>query len=98
MKNYNIEVLKDAAKRLLFDMSSEEYNTLLNEFDIVTKQMEILGKNSSLDAFEPMEFPFDCTTTFLREDVPGEPLAREEALKNSKRKVGGQIKLPKVVQ
>lgn len=98
MKEYNIEVLKDAAKRLLFDMSNEEYITLEKEFDIVTKQMNILGSNKSLDNFEPMEFPFECTTTFLREDVPAEPLPREEALKNSKRKVGGQIKLPKVVQ
>lgn len=98
MKNYNIEVLKDAAKRLLFDMSEQEYETLLNEFDIVTKQMEMLGNNKSLDEFEPLEFPFECTTSFLREDIPGEPLPREEALKNSKRKIGGQIKLPKVVQ
>lgn len=98
MKEYNIEVLKDAAKRLLFDMSEEEYATLEKEFDIVTKQMKILGSDKTIDAYEPMTFPFECTTTFLREDVPGTPLTREEALKNSKRKVGGQIKLPKVVQ
>ena len=43
MKEYNIEVLKDAAKRLLFDMSEAEYETMLKEFDIVTKQMNIMG-------------------------------------------------------
>ena len=98
MKEYNINVLKDAAKRLLFDMSENEYETLLNEFDIVTKQMNIIGSNKTIDSYEPMAFPFECSTSFLREDVPEEPLPREEALKNSKRKVGGQIKLPKVVQ
>ena len=98
MKNYDINVLKDAAKRLLFDMSENEYETLNKEFDVITKQMELLGKNESLDSFEPMAFPFECTTSFLREDEPTQPLDREEALKNSKRKVGGQIKLPKVVQ
>lgn len=98
MKEYNINVLKDAAKRLLFDMSENEYETLLNEFDIVTKQMDIIGSNKTIDSYEPMAFPFECSTSFLREDVPEEPLPREEALKNSKRKVGGQIKLPKVVQ
>lgn len=98
MKNYDINVLKDAAKRLLFDMSENEYETLLKEFDVLTKQMELLGKNESLDSHEPMTFPFECTTAYLREDKPGEPLPREEALKNSKRKIGGQIKLPKVVQ
>lgn len=98
MKEYNIEVLKDAAKRLLFDMSESEYETLLKEFDIVTKQMDIIGSNKDIDKYEPMAFPFECSTSFMREDIPEEPLSREDALKNSKRKVGGQIKLPKVVQ
>ena len=98
MKEYNIEVLKDAAKRLLFDMSESEYETLLDEFNIVTKQMNIIGSNLEIEKYEPMAFPFECSTSFLREDVPEEPLSREEALRNSKRKIGGQIKLPKVVQ
>ena len=98
MKEYNIDVLKDAANRLLLDMSEDEYKTLLNEFDIVTKQMKSLNENSALDKLEPMVFPFEIYTTELREDIAEEPLSREQALKNSQRKVGGQIKLPKVVQ
>ena len=98
MKEYNIEVLKDAANRLLLDMSEPEYQTLLSEFDIVTKQMKAIGDNNELDKIEPMVFPFEIYTTELREDVAEEPLSREEALRNSRRKVGGQIKLPKVVQ
>ena len=98
MKEYNINVLKDAANRLLLDMSEDEYKTLLDEFDIVTKQMKAIGNNKELDKIEPMVFPFEIFTTELREDVAKEPLTREQALKNSQRKVGGQIKLPKVVQ
>lgn len=98
MKAYNIEVLKDAAHRLLLDMSDEEYDTLLNEFDIIIKQMNVIGSNESLDNYEPMTFPFECKTSYLREDIPCEPLTREEALRNANHKAGGQIKLPKVVQ
>jgi len=97
MKEYNKEVLKDAAHRLLFDMSEAEYDTLLKEFDIIIKQMKLIGSNSSIDEYEPMTFPFECTTDFLREDEPIEPLTREEALRNANSKAGGQIKLPKVV-
>lgn len=97
MKEYNIEILKDAANRLLFDMSEDEYKTLLSEFDIVIKQMKLIGENCSIDSYEPMVFPFECSTSYLREDVPSEPLPREEALKNTSRKAGGQIKLPRVV-
>lgn len=98
MKEYNINVLKDAANRLLLDMSESEYETLLSEFDIVTKQMKAIGDNKTIDQYEPMFFPFEVFTTELREDVAEQPLSREDAIRNSQRKVGGQIKLPKVVQ
>ena len=97
MKNYNIEILKDAANRLLFDMSDEEYQTLLLEFNVVIKQMKIIGEDFSIDSYEPMTFPFECSTSYLREDIPSEPQSREDALKNTSRKAGGQIKLPRVV-
>ncbi len=98
MKEYNKEVLKDAAHRLLFDMSEEEYDTLLDEFSIIIKQMNVIGEHPEIDKFEPMTFPFDCTTSYLREDIPSTPLSKTEALRNANNKVGGQIKLPKVVQ
>lgn len=98
MKDYDIDVLKDAAHRLLFDMSEEEYNTLLNEFDIIIKQMKVLGEQKDIDNIKPMTFPFECSTSFLREDIPSSPLSREDALRNANHKAGGQIKLPKVVQ
>lgn len=97
MKEYNIEILKDAAHRLMFDMPLEQYETLLKEFDIVTQQMKILGEDDAIDEYEPMIFPFECVTTYLREDIPEKPLEREYALKNAQNKTGGQIKLPKVV-
>ena len=97
MKTYNIEVLKDASHRLLFEMSEEQYDTLLKEFDIVTSQMKLIGEDPIVDSYEPMIFPFECTTSYLREDEPGTPLSREEALRNVHNKTGGQIKLPKVV-
>jgi aspartyl/glutamyl-tRNA(Asn/Gln) amidotransferase C subunit len=97
MKTITMDVLKDAANRLLFDMSDEQYKTLYEEFQILTKQMETIGKIEGLENYEPMTFPFDCSTTFLREDVEEKPLPREEALKNAGNKQDNQIKLPKVV-
>ena len=97
MKEINLDVLHDAAHRLLFDMSEEEYATLLQEFGVLTKQMETIGRIEGLDAYEPMTFPFDCTTTYLREDEPSEPLDRDVALSNAGSVQDHQIKLPKVV-
>jgi aspartyl-tRNA(Asn)/glutamyl-tRNA(Gln) amidotransferase subunit C len=97
MKTITIDVLKDAANRLLFDMSNEEYQTLYEEFGILTKQMKKIGQVKGLEAYQPMTFPFEVTTSYLREDEPSEPLSREEALKNAGSKQDNQIKLPKVV-
>lgn len=44
-----------------------------------------------------MTFPFDVTTTFLREDDVTETISKEEALRNAKDIVEDQIRLPKVV-
>ena len=97
MKEITMDVLKDAADRLMLDMSEEEYQTLYQEFGILTKQMETIGKIEGLEDFEPMTFPFDVTTSVLREDDPVEPLSREDALRNAGSTLDGQIKLPKVV-
>lgn len=98
MKEVNKEVLKDAANRLLFEMSEEEYDTLLNEFDIVKAQLSMIGKIPGIDEVEPMTFPFECTTDYLREDVPSATLSVEEVLQNSKVNEDNQIRIPKVVK
>lgn len=97
MKEVNLLNLKDAANRLLFDMSETEYKTLLKEFETLKKQISVIAEDTSVDQYEPMIFPFECTTDTLREDTPISPVSREEALKNAKNKMAGQVKLPKVV-
>jgi aspartyl-tRNA(Asn)/glutamyl-tRNA(Gln) amidotransferase subunit C len=97
MKAVNKDVLKDAANRLLFDMSDEQYDMLLDEFHIIQSQFELIGKIKGVDDATPMTFPFDCTVTYLREDKPDAPLKKEDVLKNAKSVQDGQIKLPKVV-
>ncbi len=97
MKEITKEVLKDAAARLMFDMSEEQYDTLEKEFDIIIKQMQLIGEIEGVDECAPMTFPFDVTTDFLREDEAIESLKKEEVLANAKDVYEGQIKLPKVV-
>lgn len=98
MKNINKETLKTAANKLMFDMSEEQYNHLLNEFDVIVSQMNLIGKIEGVDNATPMTFPFDVTSTKLREDVATTPLERDVALKNAKDVVDGQIRLPRVVK
>ena len=97
MKKITKEVLQEAATKLMFTLSDEELDTLQKEFDIIVKQMSLIGEIEGVDDVEPMTFPFECTVDYLREDVASEPVARDEILKNAKDVVDGQIRLPKVV-
>lgn len=97
MKQINEAVLKDASHRLLFDISDEEMKLLLNEFDILVKQFELLKDIENVNEVKPMTFPYEIFNDYLREDVPSDVLTKEEALKNAKNVKDGQIKLPKVV-
>ena len=97
MKKVNKDVLKDAANRLYFDMTDDQYETLLEEFDTIQSEFELMGQISGVDEATPMAFPFDVSIDYLRDDVPEEPLKAEDVLKNAGNVKDGQIKLPKVV-
>ena len=97
MKKVDMQLLKQSANNLMFDMAESEYITLLEEFSVVIRQMELISTIPGLDNVEPMTFPFDVSTDFLRVDEAVSPLSQEEALQNASDVVDGQIRLPKVV-
>lgn len=97
MKIVNKEVLKDAANRLLFEMSDEQYATLLEEFDTIRAQFNLIGQIDGVDEASPMVFPFDVTIDVLRDDEVENVLTKEEVLMNAHSTQDGQIKLPKVI-
>ena len=97
MKKISKEMLKECANRLYFDMSDEEIEVLKQEFETTISQMELIGKIKGIDEVKPMTFPFEVTTTYLRDDIAGTPLDIKVALKNANSVKDGQIKLPKVV-
>ena len=97
MKKVTKEILQESANRLMFSLSDEQLEKLVVEFEIITKQMELISHIPGVDDVEPMTFPFDVTSFSLREDVSDEPENRDEILKNSQDVSDGQIRLPKVV-
>lgn len=97
MKKVNKNILKEAAHNLFFEMSEDEYDTLLNEFDVITSQMKLISQIDGVDDAEPMVFPYPITTEEMREDEVKETLKQEDVLKNAKDVDNGMIRLPKVV-
>lgn len=89
--------LENYAERLMFRMDEKEYDTLLHEFDIILKQMDLIGDIKGIEQVVPMTFPFIIEKQLRPDDIK-EMITIDEALSNVKEKVGNEIKVPKVVE
>ena len=92
------EKLKNYASKLMFDMKDEEYETLLNEFDVILKQMDLIGDIDNISDVEPMTFPFELDDVELRNDNDSRSIEIEDVLSNTGSKKGREIRVPKVVE
>ena len=90
--------LKNYAKKLMFDMSEKEYETLEKEFAFILKQMDKIAQMENIQDVEPLVFPFINEKVKLREDEIGEYLSADEVLANTKHQLRDQVKVPKVVE
>ena len=89
--------LKNYANKLMFDMNEEEYDTLQKEFEIIIKQLDLIGNIENIGDVEPMTFPFELSDVELRDDSISRSIEVEEALSNTESKKGREVKVPKVV-
>lgn len=92
-----IDKLKKYAEDLKFTMEENEYETLLSEFDVLLKQVDLIGDIEGISEYEPLDFPFSLDDSFLREDKVSMNLDRNVAFKNSKDVKDNSVKVPKVV-
>lgn len=89
--------LKIYANKLMFDMREDEYTTLQEEFEVILKQMDLIGKIPNIEKVKPMTFPFKNDDVSLRDDEIGDYLTTGEVLENAKHQINDQVKVPKVV-
>ncbi len=94
----NKETLVMLANKLMFTMDDCEYETLLDEFDTIIKQMDLIGKIDGIDKVDPMSYPFMLDDVSLREDTVMDELDIDDILVNSGSTLYNQVKLPKVVE
>ena len=90
--------LKALASKLMFTMDESEYDTLSDEFEIILKQMDLIGKIDNIENVEPLIYPFPLDNVRMREDEVIDELPIEDILKNSGSNLYNQVKLPKVVE
>ena len=98
-----MEEMKDAAnkkklaKQLMFELSDEEADSLVQEFSTLEAQMALLDAVDT-EGVEEMVYPFETPTVFLREDEVSNVISQDDAMANVKKKLEGHFVLPKVVK
>lgn len=90
------KMLKQLGKKTMFDVSDEEMPALVEEYNVFMSHVKAIDAIDT-KGVEPLAFPYEVETTFLREDEPTHVIERSEALKNAKVVQDNQIKVPKVV-
>lgn len=88
--------LKAIALKTMFSLTEEEMPDMIHEYDIFMKHVEVL-ENIDTENVEPLCFPYEQITTFLREDEPIDVVDVKELLSNGPDVVENQIRVPKVV-
>lgn len=88
---------KELAKRLMFELSDEEADDIVKEFKTLCQQLELL-ESIDTTGVEPMVYPFESPTTYLRDDDEVHTISQEDALLNAGKVVQGHFSVPKVVK
>ena len=91
------EYFKKLAHQLMFDLSDEEADKLVSEFDVLEGQISLLDAVDTEDT-EEMIYPFEEPTTFLREDKVTNVISQDDAMANVTKKLEGHFVLPKEVR
>ena len=96
-KAFTKELVDDLANKLLIGLSDEENAMVLNEFDAIDANIDLIHEIDGIKDAEPMTHALDNFEYVLREDVAEESVAIEDLLRNSDDTEDREIVVPKVV-
>ena len=97
MSKFTKEMVNDYADKLLIGLTEEENKNVLDEFEIIDKNCDIVNAIPNISEVTPMTHCLDDFTFELREDIPEESPSIENLLKNSDVTSDREIEIEKVV-
>lgn len=97
MGKFTSEMVNDYADKLLIGLTDEENKMVLDEFEIIDKNIDLINEIPNISEVEPMTHTLDDFEYELREDVSIESTPIEDLLKNCDVYEGREVVVPKVV-
>lgn len=90
-------MVDDYAEKLLIGLSEEENKMILDEFESIDKNIDMINNIPGIENVEPMSWCLDRTIDDLREDIIEESVPIDELLANCDVKTDREVEVPKVV-
>lgn len=97
MNKFTKEMVDNYADKLLIGLSDEENEMVLNEFDAIDANIDLINEIEGIHEVEPMTHALDDFVYELREDKIEESVPIEKLLSNSDDTEDREIVVPKVV-
>lgn len=98
MGKFTKEMVDDYADKLLIGLTSEENQMVLDEFEIIDKNIDIINKIPDINKVEPMTHTLDDFEYELREDIIEESVDLDDLLNNCDDSTSeGEVVVPRVV-
>lgn len=97
MGKFTKEMVVDYADKLLIGLSDNEIELVLDEFEVIDKQIDLINEIPNIESVEPMTHCLDNFVYELREDKVEKSVDIEELLQNCDSYLEREVKVPKVV-
>lgn len=97
MSKFTKEMVADYADKLLIGLTEEETKMVLDEFEIIDSNIDLINKIEGIETIEPMTHCLDDFVYELRSDTEEQSIEIEELLQNCDDATDREISVPKVV-
>ena len=97
MSKFTKEMVNDYADKLLIGLTDKENKQVLDEFEIIDENIDLINKIPNIENVEPMTHCLDNFIYELRSDNPEESIEIDELLQNCDDKTDREVSVPKVV-
>lgn len=92
------EMVDKYAEDLLIGLTEEENKMVLDEFEIIDKNINIINDIENLENVEPMTHCLEDLVVDFRSDVVEESSNIDDILKNCDSHINDEVKVPRVVE
>lgn len=97
MSKFTKEMVDEYANKLLIGLTEEENKQVLDEFENIDRQIDLINEIDNIEDVEPMTHALDDFEFELRDDEIEESVCIEDLLSNSDSHTELEIVVPKVV-